>query len=293
MAAVPWDMPIGVNMSINALIRVVPPPAKAVETGTPQRWLEIESELGTKLPPDYVELVRRYGSGAFVQEDVDQTWIRNPVPKKSLHWMLEEVKRKHDAGQLEDYVAFPKPGGLLLVGGNDVPITIYYLTEGDPDAWPILAQAETGEFERYETTLTDFLARLFSGRHTPPWKKGWFKKGRTHFQPQEPPADDRKAQPRVNVYQLYVANGNKADFFVTHPGYDPAIYHIKKVAGKSAGALKGSPPGFGNPPVEADGYEMNGEPLGEANMEDFAGFEGFVLVDPPPGMVVKGKKRLR
>ena len=50
---------VGANVSIQDLTRVVPPPAKPVETGREKRWREVEKELKIKFPKDYKEFIER------------------------------------------------------------------------------------------------------------------------------------------------------------------------------------------------------------------------------------------
>lgn len=52
----------------------------------------------------------------------------------------------------------------------------------------------------------------------------------------------------MNVYQMYVANGNKAGFSVRRKNWRSSV-RVVSVAGLAEGVLPGEPPYYGNPPV--------------------------------------------
>jgi len=54
---------------------------------------------------------------------------------------------------------------------------------------------------------------------------------------------------RENIYQMYVRNGNKAGFWVVRDSWSDCVAIIRSVDRKTAGALTGAPPYYGNPPV--------------------------------------------
>src|SRR4051794_20444065 len=103
------------RMSLNELMRVVPPPAVPKKTGRQGRSEKVEKELRTKLPMDYFEYARRYGSGSFVQEAVDQTWIWNPLSDGYPAFVRKNMKSLQVAGLIGDYRPFPAKGGLIPV----------------------------------------------------------------------------------------------------------------------------------------------------------------------------------
>lgn len=53
---------------------------------------------------------------------------------------------------------------------------------------------------------------------------------------------------KMNIYQMYVQNGNKVGFFVKRNSWSQ-VAEIISIDGKSEGALKGSPPYFNNTKV--------------------------------------------
>lgn len=55
----------------------------------------------------------------------------------------------------------------------------------------------------------------------------------------------------VNIYQMYVANGNKAGFWVKRNSWSWQTALVVSVGGKAEGELEGKPPYFNNPKVKA------------------------------------------
>jgi hypothetical protein len=85
-----------------------------------------------------------------------------------------------------------------------------------------------------------------------------------------------------NLYQHYVANGNRAGFWVQHEIWEGTASEIrvKSVDGKTEGSLSGEPPNYGEGPVLIDAY-VNGS-LSEENFQlPIASDQGFRLVDAP------------
>jgi hypothetical protein len=78
----------------------------------------------------------------------------------------------------------------------------------------------------------------------------------------------------VNIYEMYVQNGNRADFWVRRAKWTTVIARVVDVASKTEGPLTGTPPYYGNPSVTAQFFNVHtGDPLGgEARvlMEEFA-----------------------
>ena len=54
---------------------------------------------------------------------------------------------------------------------------------------------------------------------------------------------------KINIYQMYLANGNKAGFFVRRNSWSNKIAKIVTVGGKTCGELAGRAPYFDNPKV--------------------------------------------
>lgn len=53
-------------MSVAKLKKLIPPPEKPLEVGTPAKWSKIEKQLGITLPEDYRDFIFTYGSASLL-----------------------------------------------------------------------------------------------------------------------------------------------------------------------------------------------------------------------------------
>jgi hypothetical protein len=152
-------------MAIEELIVVVPPPSAPVEAGPLERKVEVERALGTALPDELYDLGLRYGSGRFGGE----IEVFNPFSKK----YLEKVKMVNDCyrglkeaegDDLIPYDIYPKIPGLFPWGTTTNGHSMFWLTEGIPNKWPlVLLRNDEMEFETLQMQMTTFLANVFKG----------------------------------------------------------------------------------------------------------------------------------
>ena len=153
-------------MTVEALIKVVPPPAAPFEAFTGP-WEPIEAELGTALPQDYKDFVRTYGSGYFMQ------FLGINVPRsENPNVRFESQVPVICSGFLDDedlpYPLWPNEDGLLPFGGTDNGDELFWLTRGPPDTWKVVVwDRGLGGFEVFDRRLTDFLAGLATGEILP------------------------------------------------------------------------------------------------------------------------------
>lgn len=75
-----------------------------------------------------------------------------------------EAERQHWETEYQIHPARP---GLLPFAKDDDGGILAWLTEGDPEEWPIMAKARTGEWERFDMPLTMFLTQIFLGKVFP------------------------------------------------------------------------------------------------------------------------------
>lgn len=156
-------------MSLDRLRKLAPPPEKPVETGAPDAWGEVERTVGTPLPADFKAFTDLYGSGTFD----GFLYLFNPFTAG------QDGNLLHERGAvLDGYVTsrnkfpdryplppFPEPGGVLPAGRTDNGDELYWVTEGEPDAWPVMVLGARGaKQETHRTTITGFLADLLSGK---------------------------------------------------------------------------------------------------------------------------------
>jgi hypothetical protein len=154
-------------MALDRLCRIAPPPAEPLEPGAPERWPEVEDAIGTVLPDDYKALIERYGSGKFD----DFLYLLNPFARDEAGNLLHE-KDTMLAAYAETRAKFPRrlplppypePGGLLPLGRSDNGNELYWLTEGAPADWGVVAfAARSTRHEVHHHPVTEFLAGLLS-----------------------------------------------------------------------------------------------------------------------------------
>jgi hypothetical protein len=86
----------------------------------------------------------------------------------------------------------------------------------------------------------------------------------------------------TNIYQMYVANGNRAGFFVrrnswSHPR---SFARVLSVGGMVEGPIPGLPPYFGNPVVKARIWYRGRETFGSLSCP---GTFAYKHIEPPYG----------
>lgn len=81
----------------------------------------------------------------------------------------------------------------------------------------------------------------------------------------------------MNIYQMYVANGNRAGFWVRRNSWSWQSALIISVGGMTEGELSGPPPYFNNPPVVG---RMEGR--GKDFSISCPGTYGYQLIEPSP-----------
>jgi hypothetical protein len=155
-------------LSLDRLRELAPPPAEPVEAGSKDGWAKVERALGTPLPADYKAFTNLYGSGTFDEF----LYLFNPFSKGEDGNLLHERK-----AVLEGYATsrakfpdryplppFPEPGGVLPLGRTENGDELYWATEGEPDAWPVVVVESRGATqETHRATVTGFLAALLGG----------------------------------------------------------------------------------------------------------------------------------
>ncbi|GHJ35158.1 hypothetical protein Sm713_07670 [Streptomyces sp. TS71-3] len=139
-------------------------------TGCAVDWKLIADELGTELPVDYVELVRRY-QGLVID---NRLGIRMPWPGWE-RWYIDATRECLQ--ELEDcwltrdsggHVPYPRPRGLIPWGGSIDGDTFYWRTHPDgPEAWTVVVCGADDVWVEVERDLTGYLAGLVLGEIEP------------------------------------------------------------------------------------------------------------------------------
>jgi hypothetical protein len=156
---------------LERLRRLLPPPADPMEPGQPDGWPAIEAALGTRLPRDFKAFTERYGSGTVD----DFLYLFNPFTQGPDGNLLVEKDRvlaayRQTRVRFPDRLAlppFPEPGGVLPLGRTDNGDELYWVTEGQPDQWPVaLLEARAALQEVHPMPVTRFLAALAANQLT-------------------------------------------------------------------------------------------------------------------------------
>ena len=155
-------------MIIDALFDVLPRPAAALEAGDDQGWLRVFQRLGTRLPEDFVQYIRGYGTGVIN----DYLAIYNPFAEnpnlnliEQLPYILSSFRTvRSEAPQDCPYPLYFEPNGLLPWGATDAE-SLFWETSGDADRWPVvIVRRNDPNHERHEMPMSRFLAEGLGGR---------------------------------------------------------------------------------------------------------------------------------
>lgn len=153
-------------MTIEALVQVLPPPEVPIASFSGS-WGPVEAELGIRLPQDYKDFVRIFGSGYLLEfMGINVPYFWNP------HMRLVSAVRAiyRSFGDYDDFglLLWPASGGLLPFGSTDNGDYLFWKTEGDPDAWTVAIWSRGDvALEFLDCGLTEFLTGLVSGTNIP------------------------------------------------------------------------------------------------------------------------------
>ena len=139
---------------------------------------KIEHVLGMKLPNGYRQIIRLYGYGLWQ----DSWCIASPFAKDQTgHPRAWHIPRygitlgpehcatlrewKQQDPELLPWPVYPSPGGLFSWAATDNAGTLYWLTEGDPESWPILHEpheARPREWRRFDMPFEEFMYKAIA-----------------------------------------------------------------------------------------------------------------------------------
>ena len=156
---------------LERLRQLLPPPADPVEPGRPDGWAGVEGALGTGLPGDFKAFTELYGSGTVD----DFLYLYNPFTQGPDGNLLVEKDRvlegyRQTRARFPERLplpAFPDPGGVLPLGRTDNGDELYWVTQGDPEGWPVaLLESRAARQEVHPMPVTGFLAALAANQLT-------------------------------------------------------------------------------------------------------------------------------
>lgn len=155
-------------MTMEALLRVVPPPERPFGFAGP--WEQLEAELGTPLPPDYKDFVRLYGHGYFMRflgVDVPRSSNGNTRLEKNIP-LVCKIFAEFDPPDGRPFPLWPSPEGLIPFGATDDGDYLFWLASGAPEEWRVVVwDRGMQEYELLDCDLTGFLAGLATGELLP------------------------------------------------------------------------------------------------------------------------------
>jgi hypothetical protein len=87
----------------------------------------------------------------------------------------------------------------------------------------------------------------------------------------------------MNIYALYVRNGNRAGFWVQHRSWSNLCAYVGLVAGQESGSLPASPPLHEQAPVQIHAFDVrSGRPAPPSTYPFDPGDAGFASIAEPP-----------
>lgn len=159
-------------MTLELLLKLMPPPTHPIETGTAEEWPKIEQALGIELPQDYKDFVSTYGTGQIS----GIVWVYNPFSSNRYLNLANQASQRPitTLGILAStgeelkveypYPLYPEPDGLLRWGTTDNGDELYWQTTGDPNQWPVVTNEVRGTgFAKFRETMTNFVVKVILG----------------------------------------------------------------------------------------------------------------------------------
>lgn len=155
------------SAALGVLAELAPPPDTPAASGSDSEWLEVERHFGFAFPADYKALIARYGTGCWGEF----LWVLNPFSRNrytnqrlimgGAHlWCEEEPEPPSDDPRFlqawshfrrgararrtaSPYPFFPhRPGLFPWAHGPEDVVSLYWLTEGDSESWPVVIEID-------------------------------------------------------------------------------------------------------------------------------------------------------
>ncbi|HKB40173.1 MAG TPA: SMI1/KNR4 family protein [Gemmataceae bacterium] len=145
-------------MPIKQLLALIAPPARPVDNEG--NWQAAEIVVGAEYPPDFRDLITRYGTGAFFQGHLK---VFNPLTIVGLALIKQNERylRQHWEGPYAlPLPVHPEAPGLLPWGHDENGNDYCWLTKGRPEKWPVvfLGHGQACHPFQFRTDITGFLA---------------------------------------------------------------------------------------------------------------------------------------
>jgi hypothetical protein len=184
-------------VTLTDLRRVLPPPAKPTDTGSPAAWRAVEAALGVRYPPDFRDLIATYGSGMIdgviaLLNPIGVDWTGAPpfaslprslgavlgalnpngAPRDVWLYALASTLAASDGqpalrlpdGRVQTPARlWPESPGLFPWARGDSGQALLWWTEGAPEQWPVVLADPSEGFLSYDMDATGVLAGWLAG----------------------------------------------------------------------------------------------------------------------------------
>jgi hypothetical protein len=152
---------------LDRLRTLMPPPARAPETGGGRAWAAVWRSLGTRLPDDFVAFIETYGPG----EVCGWLTIRSPFSDGAAGFVaamlatlgaLREFKANHP--KEVPYPLHFEPGGLIPWGTSIDGDEFCWLARGLPSEWTTVIVCRHAPIEEHPFGLEALLEHAVQSR---------------------------------------------------------------------------------------------------------------------------------
>ncbi len=166
-----------VGSGLDALRHLVPPPDHPyLGDGS---WDEVFGQLGSRLPTEYIQLMKTYGCGIW------SSWLRfvpplrtdRPVPRPGgFHGLMQHATEINDIyrdlrtahPEFQPLAVWPEPDGFFAFADSIDGDALGWLTIGEPDDWPLIVYPRHYDQGPPLTgNLVDTLLEWLRGREAP------------------------------------------------------------------------------------------------------------------------------
>ncbi|MDR0611248.1 MAG: SMI1/KNR4 family protein [Planctomycetaceae bacterium] len=157
--------------SLQELLKLAQPPENPIFTGVNEDIHCIEEQIGSRLPPDYIEYVHNYGACWFYRYC---SIFPFTITSTNSIWNIHQSNQEQLSNLFENeysgyqYPVYPRKNGVLLCGCDIFGNFIAWLTDGEPENWTtIYFDYDCGTFDKFDMNLTTFLLKLVKNEINP------------------------------------------------------------------------------------------------------------------------------
>lgn len=151
---------------LNKLTSLIPMPTAPIDTSE-KRLTAGSKALAVRLPADFLEYSRTYGSGTISTQayswEVYSVFRRTYPAFVAKFFSRQDTYRRAMETTHLPLGLYPEPGGLLPFGGRD---SVYFCwrTIGEPDEWTVcvLWRYEERGFQLFDLSFSEFLVALLT-----------------------------------------------------------------------------------------------------------------------------------